>query len=187
MNHIGTKTLETGRLILRRYQIEDAKDAFENWMNSEIVTKYLTWSPHRTIEESRAYIQDCCIGNYGKDDFYLWVIVLKDTGACIGSISVNEIQPDVDCCEIGYCMSDRYWGQGIMPEAFSAVIRFLFEEVGFNRIQSTHDVNNPASGRVMEKCGLKYEGTLRQFGRNNQGICDSVYRAILKDEYFASR
>ena len=80
-------------------------------------------------------------------------------------------------------MSDRFWGRGIMPEAFREVIRFLFEEVGMNRIESTHDVNNPKSGRVMEKCGLRCEGIHRQADRNNQGVCDSVCRAILKEDY----
>ena len=80
-------------------------------------------------------------------------------------------------------MSDDYWGRGLMAEAFREVIRFLFTEVGLNRIESNHDVNNPASGRVMEKCGLRYEGTHLQDSRNNQGICDSVHRAILREDY----
>ena len=70
-----------------------------------------------------------------------------------------------------------------MPEALGRVIACLFREVGVNRIQVTHDVNNPKSGRVMEKCGLQYEGTLRQAGKNNQGIGDKVVRAILRKDY----
>ena len=183
MNHIGTESLETKRLILRRYQLSDAEDAFLNWTNSENVTKFLTWTPHATIEETKEYIAVCCVKNYEKKDFYLWVIVDKETDVCIGSIGINDIREDTACCEIGYCLSDIYWGKGIMTEAFNEVIRFLFMTVGFNRIQSTHDVNNPASGRVMEKCGLQYEGTLRQYNRNNQGLYDTVVRAILKEDY----
>ncbi|MBQ8135717.1 MAG: GNAT family N-acetyltransferase, partial [Clostridia bacterium] len=63
------------------------------------------------------------------------------------------------------------------------VIEYLFHEAGFNRIESTHDVNNPNSGKVMAKCGLQYEGTLRQAGVSNQGIIDHVVRAILKEDY----
>ncbi len=70
-----------------------------------------------------------------------------------------------------------------MPEALAEVIRFLFEEVGMNRIQATHDARNPNSGRVMEKCGMLYEGTMRQASRNNQGIDDSVVRAVLREDY----
>ena len=182
MNHQGTKPIETERLLLRRFRIEDAPAAYRNWMSSPVVTKYLTWPPHTSVEESRDYIQSV-IDSYDDDDFYTWVIEWKETREIVGAIGVNEIFAIVDSCEIGYCMSDRFWGKGIMAEAFAAVIRYLFEEVGFNRIQSTHDPNNPQSGRVMEKCGLKYEGTLRQAARNNQGICDDVIRAILREEY----
>ena len=182
MNHQGTVTLTTERLILRRFRIEDAEEAYRNWMSSEKVTKHLTWPPHKSAEESRDYIQSV-IDSYKDDSTYSWVIEWKENHEVIGAIGVNSLREDVNSCEIGYCMSDRYWGRGIMAEAYGKVIRFLFTEVGFNRIESTHDVNNPASGRVMEKCGLKYEGTLRQADRNNQGVCDSVHRAILREEY----
>ena len=84
---------------------------------------------------------------------------------------------------MGYCMSRAHWRKGVMPEALKAVVDFLFDEVGFNRIEAEHDVNNPASGRVMEKAALRYEGTLRQSGRNNQGIVDLVWRAILRSDW----
>lgn len=80
------------------------------------------------------------------------------------------------------CMGKAWWGRGIMPEAFRRVIAFLFEEVGVNHIAACHDVNNPKSGRVMEKAGMKAEGTWRQAGLNNQGICDEVWHSILRSE-----
>ena len=70
-----------------------------------------------------------------------------------------------------------------MPEAAAAVLKFLFEEVGFNRIAADHDSNNPKSGRVMQKIGMTYEGTLRKAGFNNQGIIDDVWYSILKEEW----
>ena len=182
MKHLGTVTLETERLILRRYVPDDAEDAFKNWTNSETVTKYMTWPPHGTLDVTRGYIQ-YCIDGYKNADNYNWVIEYKENGQVIGSISVVRLEEEIDCAEIGYCLSEKYWGRGIMPEAFGRVIAFLFREVGVNRIQVTHDVNNPKSGRVMEKCGLQYEGTLRQAGKNNQGIGDKVVRAILREDY----
>jgi len=85
--------------------------------------------------------------------------------------------------EVGYALSRKHWGQGVMTEAFTAVIRYLFEEVGVLRVSSRHDPNNPASGKVMQKCGLKYEGTLRQSDWNNQGICDAAHYSILRHEF----
>jgi ribosomal-protein-alanine N-acetyltransferase len=179
MKHKGTIPLETERLILRKHRIEDAEDMFRNWENSEAVTKYLTWTPHRTVDDTRAYIQSI-LDSYDEKR-YEWLITDKATGEPLGAIGVATIWEDIDACEIGYCLGERFWGKGIMSEAFSAVIDYLFSEVGFNRIQSRHDPRNIGSGRVMEKCGLIYEGTLRQADRNNQGICDAVVRAILRE------
>ena len=69
-----------------------------------------------------------------------------------------------------------------MSEALKAVMDFLFDEVGVHRIESRHDPNNPNSGAVMRKCGMKYEGTLRQSDRNNQGICDASWYGLLREE-----
>jgi len=86
--------------------------------------------------------------------------------------------------EIGYCIGEKWWGQGIVTEAFRALIPYFFEKVGANRIQARHDSQNPASGRVMQKSGLTYEGTLRKADVNNTGIVDACMYSILKDEYF---
>lgn len=69
-----------------------------------------------------------------------------------------------------------------MSEALKTVMDFLFDEVDVNRIEARHDPHNPNSGKVMEKCKMKYEGTLRSFDWNNQGICDACCYALLKSE-----
>ena len=104
-------------------------------------------------------------------------------GEPIGSISVVNFDDRVDMVEIGFCIGRNWWSQGIMTEAFQTVIDFLFGEVGVQRIEAGHDPNNPASGAVQRKCGLKYEGTLRRSIRSNQGITDKVVYAILKEEW----
>lgn len=182
MNHCGTKTLETERLILRKFRLDDAGDMFRNWASNPNVTKFLIWQPYTNVDDVKAYIQSC-IDCYEKADYYNWVIEYKENGQAIGNISVVELKEHTLCTVIGYCIGEGYWHKGITSEAFSKVIEFLFEEVGVNRIESTHDVNNPNSGRVMAKCGLKYEGTLRQAGVSNQGIFDCVVRSILKSEW----
>ena len=73
-----------------------------------------------------------------------------------------------------------------MPEAANGVLKFLFEEVEFNKIAADHDKNNPKSGRVMQKIGMKYEGTLRKAGFCNQGIIDEVWYSLLKEEWCQS-
>ena len=181
MNHKGTVRLETDRLILRQFKIEDAESMYHNWASDPEVTRFLTWPTHSDVSVSKWVLQDW-ISRYADPAFYNWGIELKATGELVGNISVVKVSEHVDGADIGYCMGKSWWGQGIMPEVLGEVIAFLFDEVGVNRVAATHDVNNPKSGRVMEKAGMKQEGILRAAGRNNQGICDEVWHAVLKDE-----
>jgi ribosomal-protein-alanine N-acetyltransferase len=180
LNHKGTKTLETNRLILRRAYITDAEPMFRNWASDPEVTKFLTWPPHKNMDVTRSVVSGW-MENYHKEDYYHWMIVLKETGEPIGSLLASCFGR-VPSAHIGYCIGKHWWHRGIMTEALQAVIGYLFEEVGFSRIESMHDPNNPHSGAVMRKCGMKYEGTLRQADRNNQGICDACYYGLLANE-----
>ena len=108
---------------------------------------------------------------------------LKNTHEVIGNISVVKLREDIAAADMGYCMGKAWWGMGFMPEALCAVIGYLFSEVGLNRIAACHDVNNPKSGRVMEKAGMKVEGIWRGAGKNNLGVCDEVWHSILREEW----
>ena len=180
LKHKGTQTIETPRLILRQAKMEDAEAMFRNWANDPEVTKYLTWPPHGNIEVTKKVL-GVWVECYKKDDYYQWMIVLKETGEPIGSIMANTIGR-AQSAHIGYCIGKSWWHQGIMAEALLAVMDFLFDEAGYHRIEGLHDPNNPHSGAVMRKCGMKYEGTLRQADRNNQGICDACYYGLLANE-----
>ena len=182
MKHCGTKLLETERLILRQFSVDDAEAMFENWASDPEVTKFLTWPTHTSVEVSKAVLEDWA-ALYTKDDWYQWAIVLKDNGSePIGSISVVHMNDAADVVHIGYCIGRNWWHKGITSEALKALIDFFFDEVGANRVEARHDPRNPHSGMVMKKCGMKYEGTLRSSDRNNQGICDAAWYAILKSE-----
>ncbi len=182
MRHCGTQRLETERLVLRRFVIEDAEAMFENWASDPEVTKYLTWPAHTSTEVSRAVLEDW-ISSYPRENYYQWAIVLKENGSePIGSISAVYLNDDISMVHIGYCLGRTGWHRGIMSEALKAVMAFFFDRVGANRIESRHDPRNPHSGMVMKKCGMKYEGTMRSSDRNNQGICDACWYARLKSE-----
>lgn len=183
LRHQGTITLETERLILRRFKKTDVKDMFKNYASDEEVAKYLSWSAHQSEELTKQLI-DRWIEEYQSEEAYQWAIELKEQGETIGSISILAINNTDENGEIGYCIGKSWWNQGIVTEAFKAVLELAFTEIGFERIEARHDVENPASGRVMEKCGLTYEGTLRRIVRNNQGqLIDCKYYSILKEEY----
>lgn len=181
MEKQGTQTLETERLLLRRFTMDDAEDMFRNWASDPEVAKYLTWPVHTSPEVS-ARVFGSWIPCYGDGSYFNWAICLRTDGRAIGGISVVKLNEEVASADIGYCLGHSFWGRGIMPEALEAVMAYLFDEVGLNRIAACHDANNPKSGRVMEKAGMKCEGILRQAGKNNQGICDEVWYSMLKGE-----
>jgi len=183
MKHLGTKELDTDRLILRRLSVNDAEAMYNNWASDEEVTKYLTWPAHSSIDLTTQVIKSW-VADYAKDDFYQWAIVPKDLNQPIGIISVVEQDSSMEMVHIGYCIGKDWWGQGYTSEALNRVIQFFFEEVQLNRLESQHDPCNPGSGKVMQKCGLQYEGTSRQSTRNNQGICDAAHYAILAKDYY---
>jgi Acetyltransferases, including N-acetylases of ribosomal proteins len=182
LNHVGTKVIETERLILRPFKVWDAEDMYNNWASDEEVTRYLTWPTHKTIETTKRTIESWT-NDYSNNQNYNWAIELKETCKVIGSMSLMNIDNRNENCEVGYCISRKLWGQEITTEAFKAVIKLAFNEVGFERITGRHDIENVASGKVMEKCGLQYEGVLRKINKNNKGILvDCKYYSILKEE-----
>ncbi len=181
MNKAGTQTIETNRLILRRFRVEDAEDMFTNWASDPEVTKFLTWAPHTSVDVTRNLLSDWIL-RYEDGGYFNWVIEYKETDKVIGNISVVKLKEDVESADIGYCMSRAYWGNEIMPEALRAVMDYLFDTVGLNRVAACHDANNPKSGRVMDKAGMKLEGTLREAGKNNLGICDKVWHATIRSD-----
>ena len=182
MKHCGTRSIETERLLLRRFSVDDAEAMYRNWASDPEVTKFLTWSAHSSAEATRALLETW-VSAYEHDNYYQWAIVLKDNGdEPIGSISAVGMNDDIDMIHIGYCIGRSWWHRGIMSEALKAVMDYFFDAVGANRIESRHDTRNPHSGAVMKKCGMKYEGTMRSSDRNNQGICDACWYALLKSE-----
>lgn len=179
MLNLGTERIETPRLILRPFVLEDAPAMYRNWASDPEVTRFLTWPTHQNPEIS-AMVVESWVAQYPQKDFYQWAIVPKAFGEPVGSISV--VRQEGDTFEIGYCIGKKWWRKGITSESLTGVMDFLFDRVGVRRIEAKHDVNNPGSGAVMKKCGLRYEGTTLQSDRNNQGICDSAHYALTVED-----
>lgn len=181
MKPIGTKILETEHLILRKFQIEDAPFMYQNWTSDSENIQYLTFEAHPNPKLTQQIVQKW-VEAYSDPTTFKWAITLKSTRELIGDISVVRINQDTNACSLGYVLSKKYWGRGLMTEALHAVIKYLITQVDFNRVEARHDSNNPASGKVMKKAGMKYEGTLRKAGKNNQGIIDEVIYAFIKTD-----
>ena len=182
MKHCGTQRLETDRLVLRRFVNGDAAAMYKNWASDKDVAKFLMWQPHSSQEVSQSVLDDW-LNRYSDDSYYNWAIVPKENGdEPIGGITVVNMNEKISMVHIGYCIGKKWWHKGITSEALKAVMDYLFDVADVNRIESRHDPRNPNSGKVMQKCGMKYEGTLRAADWNNLGICDACYYALLKEE-----
>ncbi len=162
MKHCGSVRIETERLILRKFTIDDAKEMFENYASRDAVTKYMPWHSHKNIEETKEYLSTCVLPKYEQVDVYKWAIVLKETNQVVGAIDVVSNNDEQKRAELGWVLSDDYWGRGLMPEAAREVLKLLFE-VGYCRIFAIHDIDNPKSGRVMQKIGMLHEGTMKKY------------------------
>jgi hypothetical protein len=184
MNHLGTVELTTNRLILRKFSVPDAEMSYRNWTSDEKVTKFLRWKTHKSVEQTEKIIK-AWNDKYTDKSFYQWAIALKHEPSLgpIGTISVNRYDDCINMVHLGFCIGSKWWNKGIASEALNEVIRFMFEEVKVNRIESWHDPQNIYSGKVMSKCGMKYEGTLKSGDYNNRGIVDACEYAIIAEEF----
>ena len=187
MNYIGTKTIETPRMILRRLTVDDAKIAYDNWCSRDEVAKYVIWDKHESVEVTKTLFK-IWEDEYEQNDTFRWICELKDTHDLVGTIDVQKKFINYGTCEIGYCYSNKDWNNGYGTEALKAVVKYLFEECDADTVYAEHMHNNPASGKVMQKAGLKYEGTLKsrvidKEGRRNDLLCYS----ITKEEYFNNK
>lgn len=181
ITHKGTQTIKTQRLILRRFTVNDASDMFNNWANDERVTRFLTWEPHGNLENTQNLLKLWCCG-YDSEENYNWAITYNEK--VIGSLSVVRMSNRDEYAEIGYCLGYESWNNGMMTEAVKAVITFLFEAVGFNKVCISHAVKNPASGMVAKKCGLKLDGVKREDFKSRDGeFYDIAIYSILKSEW----
>jgi [ribosomal protein S5]-alanine N-acetyltransferase len=155
---------ETQRLILRGPIIQDAQDIFNTYTQDPDVTKYLVWKPHTKYEQSLEWIQ-YCIKTQNDSSGIKLMIHHKIDKITIGMI---EFRIDNFQTDFGYVLSKKYWNKGIMTEAMKPVMDYVFNMPNIYRIWATHDIENDASGKVIQKLGLEYEGTLRRaFNRPN--------------------
>lgn len=187
MKFIGTKNLETERLFLRRIKKEDYLEAFNNWCNREGVDKYVLWERHSSPEVTLKQFTEW-ESKYDDPKTFRWIVGIKETNQLIGTIDVSSRFIKYGSCEIGYCYGDQFWNKGYATEALKAVIKYLFEECDADLINAEFLNNNPASGKVMEHAGLKFEGILRSriIDKENKRN-DLISYSITKEEYFNNK
>ena len=179
MHHIGTQTIETKRLILRRFTPEDAGPLYENWATDQDVVKFLRIKPHTCLEDTREFVESI-VAKYEAPDTYRWIIVLREIGEPIGFLGLTTLSESDMTGSFGYSIGKAYWNNGYTTEALTAVLRFGLVDAGYNRLEAYHSISNMPSGRVMLKAGMTCEGRARQKYRSNAGFEDCDMYGILR-------
>jgi RimJ/RimL family protein N-acetyltransferase len=149
----------TPRLTLRPPRLTDADSIYEEYATDPEVTRYLIWSPHTSIEDTRAFLATRFVERGERPEESL-VITLTGVDRAIGMIGYRHNGHKAD---IGYVLGRKHWGRGIMTEAGRAVVERLFAIPGVRRVWATCDVDNIGSARVLEKIGMTREGILRRW------------------------
>lgn len=186
LTHIGTNEIETNRLILRRFQYTDDESMLKYWVSDPDV-QLLYSEPIYTTKEHVKVLLSKYINSYEKEDYYRWAIVLKETGECIGQVAYFLVDSKNHFAEIEYCIGTKFQKKGLATEAAKAVIIYGFENINLHKVQICHKAMNIASRKVIEKCGLIYEGTLRDFFYMEGEYFNRLYYSILKNEFKTSK
>ena len=158
----GTQEIETERLLLRPFRLEDAESAYNNWAGDEAVQKMYGEPAYQTVEEVESLMQKYITG-YITGYTYRWAVIEKESGECIGQIAYFLVDKCNSWGEIEYAIGRPCQGKGYATEATKAVIDYGFKIIGFNKVQICVRPSNIKSKRVIEKCGFEYEGTLRDY------------------------
>lgn len=153
MNFIGSKKIETERLILKSTEESDLKVLWQILCIPEVNRYYLTCKLHRNWEDEKKW-QYMKLDHANDTDVFQWSIILKDTNECIGQISVQEKDDDKSIRDIGWFINPKFQRKGYAFETADAILKYMFEEVKINAIETSSAVCNPASWKLMEKLGF---------------------------------
>jgi ribosomal-protein-alanine N-acetyltransferase len=182
--HCGTKNIETNRLLLRAFRFTDDEDMLQYWISDpEIQSMYC--EPVYTTKNEVNVLLNKYISSYQSEDYYRWAVIEKESQICIGQIAFFLVDNKNHFCELEYCIGKKFQRKGYATEATRAVIDFGFRDVHFHKIQICHNLNNNASKRLIQKCGLTYEGTLRDYYFIDGKYVGRLYYSILEDEWEA--
>lgn len=178
MEHIGTPELISNRLLLRRFSQDDSKEIFEGFRNQEEFL-YYTNKNKVSLEEQINSLKDID-EKYKNNDYYHWLITLKDTKQIVGAINLN-VNLKNDSVMFNYAIDNRFTGNGYMTEALEIVKDFAINKMKVHRFEGGCVVTNIASKRVMEKCGLIQEGILKDYVKLSDGYHDMLMFAAINN------
>lgn len=182
LTHIGTETITTDRLILRRFEYTDDTAMLKYWIADEKIQSLYS-EPIYTTKTAVKELLDKYICSYEKKDYYRWAIIDRVSNECIGQIAFFLVDSKNHFAEIEYCIGSAFQCKGLATEATKAVISYGFNRINLHKIQICTKTINKPSQRVIEKCGFTYEGTMRDYFYIEGQYVGRLYYSILRNEY----
>lgn len=181
INACGPQQIETDRLILRAFRMSDADSVLRNWASDDDVQWMYGEPSYKTIEEVKELL-GTYIGKTQSGYYFRWAVILKETGECIGQAAYFLTDANNHFAEIEYCIGSAFQGRGYATEATKAIIDYGFDKIGLNKVQICVRPSNISSKKVIEKCGFRQDGTLREYFYRDGQYEDRMYFSILKSE-----
>lgn len=175
------QSLETERLSLRKLRAGD-RDDFYAWASDPEVARYVTWDAHNSPDDTREFMDDV-LARYKRGEIGPWAIAHRADNRMIGLIEFGEWEIEHSRATLGYALAKGYWNAGYMTEAVRAAIDFGFRQMALNRIEARCRIPNTGSARVMEKCGMRFEGISREVAFVKGRFRDLKIYAIVKRDW----
>lgn len=184
MKYTAFENLNTPRLLLRKFTMEDVTAYYQRLAGSEEVTKYMFFRPHRDISETVQSLEKL-MRRYEEGNIYRWAITLQEDGSLIGAIDLLRFEEAEGTCSFAYMLAREFWGRGYGTEALKAVLDFAFKHMDMQRVEAEHFSENAASGAVMRKAGMEYLYTEPEKYEKNGIKYDAPQYAITRDMWMA--
>ena len=153
------RTWETSRLLAKPAAVADAQIVFDDYASDPAVAKYMTWTPHRNVDDTKEFLSRC-ERTWIEGSAFPWSLWYKQDGAFVGLI---EVRVRASAADLGYALARRWWRQGLMSEAVTAMVEWALAQPTIYRVWATCDVDNVASVRLLERVGMEREGVLRRW------------------------
>ncbi|MFD0977836.1 GNAT family N-acetyltransferase [Salinimicrobium gaetbulicola] len=173
--------LETNRLILRKFTLEDAKEV-QSMRSDQRVMKHMDSKEHLSIAQSEEFIKEN-LNTYSLEKGIFWAITEKNSGAFIGDFAFWRIDSKNFRAEIGYTLNPAYWGKGYMKEAMDAALAFGFKKLNLHSFEANINPENMNSRKILERTGFKKEAYFRENYYYDGRFLDSEIYCLLERDF----
>ena len=160
MPEIPPAFLNSDRLILRKPVMEDSASIFDLYAQDREVTRYLTWTPHQSLSDTKNFVRRC-VKSWEEGVAFPWTIIRKSDSQLLGMIEITAI--DHSGANLGFVLARKFWKNGYMSEALKLIIDWALSQNDIYRIWAICDIENSDSKSVLERCGMQCEGILRRW------------------------